>query len=124
MATIKLSNESVISAAKQEIKVIQQERHNQEQKLYAKLSYEYDKVPTISWFVTRPILSNVWDYAQYLSGDELEFYNGFGVYSLQLYSTYKEKAHETCVKLKCMAENNEDDFMTITREEAVELGVC
>jgi len=35
-----------------------------------------------------------------------------------------EKMRHVNTQLKCMAENNEDDFMTITREEAEQLGVC
>lgn len=46
----------------------------------------------------------------------------YGVWELECDSHSRQE--ETCIKLKCMAENNEDDHMWVDREEAVCLGIC
>jgi len=132
MATMKVSNEEIIAIAKAKVKAIQYERHCLEVDFVDKINELADGIKE-GWFNKRPI--NLWDkllWVTYNYGYSYKFFwttqymtiaflNDFNMdYNSDLY----ERQHEACLKLRCMAEHNEDDYLMITREEAEQLGIC
>lgn len=153
MAEMKVSNETVIERANEMKALIQGDRHKTECENLTKVRRDFESYNTKwifnrnfkDWFKSfgpfaligfvfypldilfrwyeiynKPRTNNPFKMSEWI--DKIEDNTWFSDYKLE--SSEYENQYELCTKLKCMAKNNEDDFMMITKEEARSLGIC
>jgi hypothetical protein len=129
MAEMKLNNNAVICNAKAQMKAIQCTRHKVEWNFAEAVEKAFDDYPK-RLFKSKPKLVYPMNKANWMAlamlGENSPWYVQVFLKGLNVnfVSEYAEKQYETCLKLKCMAQINEEEYMTITQEEAVALGIC
>lgn len=126
MATIKVSNEEVISYAKLRIREIQRERHKREWNFAEEAERAFAEKKT--WF-RKPAGLSPWQKGKWLSIKDMSPIEGYFYLNmlrgLLIYSSnYDEDTHWKCLGLICMAKVNEEDYMLLTMDEATVLGIC
>jgi len=154
MGQMKVSNEEIVAYANNRIRAIQRNRHQMEiedlERLYTDFNIYYTKKWVFSrnfgdWFKFfgpfaligllfypisiliryfvlqgKPITANPVEMAEWIYDTEDSWW--CDTYALE--SGVQGEAMSTCLKLKCMAKNNEDGYLLISREEAEFLGIC
>ena len=155
MATIKLSNEAAINAAKERTSLIQEKRLGYEQCMLEDVIEKYHginkqwvyKRDITGWFKTFEVFA-IFGFIGYpfsvllrlytLHGkpltdkpyEMLEWLNTLEDNDFRIYPQYRfesddyEEEFNVAATIRCMAENNEDDFITVTEKEAKALGIC
>lgn len=154
MAQMRVSNEEIVVYANNRIRTIQRKRHQIEieglERLYNDFNIYYTKRWVFSrdfgdWFKFfgpfaligllfypisvlmryfviqgKPITTNPVEMAKWIYDTEDSWFCD----TYEIESEAHSKTMSTCLKLKCMAKNNEDEYLSINREEAEALGIC